>query len=173
MQKLQHQFHILSLIAILGLASLACSIGGLTLGRNSATLDIQLKEDQLNDLFERVASQTLYGGENLLKKLEKVEMHEGFVRIYGSHDLPDGSTVNGSFDVSVGALNNTLQVQVIAVDIPGMDLNNERIQNINQTLTEELTRVVTETNGDVSFQKAEVHEDALYLTVEVKYQVNP
>ncbi len=173
MRNTLSRFQILAVSAIFVIISLACSIGGLTLGRNSATLDVKIKEDQLNQIFERIAGQTFYGGESLLERLDRVEMHEGFVRVYGSHNLPDGSPVNGSFDVSIAAQNNILQVQVTAVDFAGMDLNDERIQNVNQTLSEELTRLVTETSGDVSFQKAEVHEDALYLTVEMKFQTTP
>jgi len=168
MENKNHSKHILLVLAILLTASLACTIGGLSINNNTATLDIKLKEDQIMSLFERIVNQTSYIDSDVLQKLDMVELHEGYVSVSGTHTTAEKNDMSGNFDVSLGAENGVLQAEIIRVEIPGMNITDERIQQANEIIARELTSVVTETNGDVNFQRAEVHEDALYLTVSMK-----
>ena len=160
----------LLVIAALLFASLACSIGGLTIQDNKATLEVKIKDDQIMTLFERVATQSGYDGGEILEYLDHVDLHEGYVSVYGSYPGSDGNAVSGSLDVSLGAQNGVLQAEITSMNIPGTTVDEARIQEINQRIAQEITRFVTESNGDVSFQNVEVHEDALYLTVQVEMQ---
>lgn len=161
---------LLALLSIFVLTSLACSIGGLTFNRNSATVEVALDQDQLDLVFNNVPAFTDVSGDQLLKKIDHIELHDGFIRVFGEGTTPEGDDVSGSVDVSIGAQNDILDVEIIAVDIPGISLNDPRIQEANQVLEKELSEVVTETNGEVLFKEANVTGGKLQLKVQINYQ---
>lgn len=169
MEMKKHTMKIFLALSVLLLASLACSIGGLTIQGDVATLEIKLREDQILSMLESIPSQAGgYVDTDLLQKLDSVDFHEGYVSVYGSITTPEGNTVNGNFDLSLSAQDGILQAEIISINVPGMEISDTRVQQANEVIARELTRIVTESNGDVSFQRAEVHEDALYLTVQVQ-----
>jgi hypothetical protein len=159
----------LALLAALLLPALACSLGGVTIGKDSATVDVTLKQDQVNELLKNEQA-TSSDPDRLLDKITSVEMHDGYMRIFGTGKTPAGDEVEGSFDVSLGAENDVLQVKIIAVDMPGVDMSDPRIEKTNTELEKELTESVTESNGEVQFKEASVTEGALNLKVQVNYQ---
>jgi hypothetical protein len=151
------------------LPSIACSIGGITFGQNGATIEVSLTEDQVNTLFTNVQGVETNGVNRLLDQVTGVEMHDGYIRVLGTTNS-SGQEVSGSFDVSVGAENDVLVVQIIAVNIPGIDMTDPRIIEANEELTEELSQSVTDTNGDVLFKEATVTDDELNLVLQVNIQ---
>jgi hypothetical protein len=158
------------LFSLLLLASLACSLGGISVDKDSATVDITLKENQVNELLKNSNLATDSDPDRLLDKITSVEMHDGYMRIFGTGKTPAGEEVEGSFDVSVGVENDILQVQIIAVDMAGLDMNDPRIEKTNQELVKALTESVTESNGEVQYKEASITEDALNLKVQVNFQ---
>jgi hypothetical protein len=170
MKAKTHKQPILLIIILLGmlvLSSLACSLGGVTLGDNAALIDITLNQDEINKFLNRVEVRQDYSRNRLLDKVSSVEMHDGFVRVYGSDTRPDGSVVNGSFDVSFAAEDDILKVQIVAVNIPGIELNDPRIVKANQELSDELTQSVRDSNGDVQYKEASVQDGVLKMKVQV------
>jgi hypothetical protein len=166
MLKINQSKRIFLISAVVLMVSLACSIGGLTINRDSATLDVTLSEDQLDTLIDRASDVNAGGADEILEHIDDIELHDGYMRLIGS-TMVNGNTANGSVDVSLNANEGALEAEIIAVDIPGVDMNDARIQEANQTIARELTEMVNETNGDVVFQRVEVHEDELVLTVQV------
>ena len=162
-----HSKMLAGVLVILILSSLSCSIGGLTLGKDSATVEVTLTEDRLNQIFSNAKSLNNSNPDNLLDKITSVELHDGYIRAFGEDTLADGSQVNGSFDVSLSAVDGQLQVQLIAVDIPNVDMNDPRIVDVNAELTKDLSTMVTDTNGSVTFKDTKVSEGLLTLTVQV------
>ncbi len=157
-------------LAVLLLTSLACSLGSLTVGQHSATLDVHLNEDQVNQFFENVEVDNRPDRYSLLDKITRVEMHDGFLRVFGTDTRSDGSVVSGYFDASLAAEDDLLKVQIIGVDVPGVELSDPRILEANQRLAEELSRAATAPEGEVQFQEASVSEGALNMKVQVNYQ---
>jgi len=155
------------LLAAMIFATLACSFGGVTMDGNTATIDVTLNEDQVNQLFKSIDFQNDTNEEQWMDKITGVEMHDGVIRVLGSDTMADGTEINGSFDLSVTAENDMLKVQIVDVSIPGVDLNDPRIIEANQKMSEALTRTVTEANGEVKFKEAAAMEDALKLKVQV------
>jgi hypothetical protein len=160
----------IALFSIFIFTSMACSVGGLTLGKNSATVEVTLDQQKIDLIFNNLPDYSSMTDNQFLKKINDVKLHDGFIRIFGEGVTQDGKDVSGSVDVEVDAQNNVLIVEIIAVNIPGIDINDTRIENVNQVLAKELTEVVTETNGDVLFKKAEVAGGQLKMTVQVNYQ---
>ena len=148
-------------------SSLACSIFGLTLGNDSATLEVTFTEDRLNQMFRNIRTLNNANPDNLLDKITSVELHEGYIRAFGEDTLPDGSLVKGSFDVSITAVDGKLKVELIAVDIPNVDMSDPRIVDLNTELAQDLSTMVTDTNGNVTFKDTRVSEELLTLTVQV------
>ena len=103
-----------------------------------------------------------------MEKITSVEIHDGFIRLFGEDLKTDGTSVPGSFDVSVGAADDELKVQIIAVDLPGVTLDDPRIVDANTEMARELSQCVRESNGDVMFKEASVSEAGLKLKMEVK-----
>lgn len=160
----------LIIVIVLSISSLACTIGGITLGQNGATIEISLTEDQVNALFNNVDNTGNSGADRLLDEVTGVEMHDGFIRILGTTTTSAGKDVRGSFDVSVDAENDVLVAQIIGVNIPGIDMTDPRILEANEELARELAQTVIDTNGDVLFKEASVTDEALQLVVQVKIQ---
>lgn len=159
-----------ALLAALLLTSLACSLGTLTVGQRSATLDVHLNQDQVNQFFETVEVDNRPGHYNLLDKITRVEMHDGFIRVFGTETTSDGSVVSGYFDASLAAEDDLLKVQIIGVDIPGVQLSDPRIVEANQTLARELSRAAMAPDGEVQFKEASVSEGSLNMKVQVNYR---
>ncbi|RPI87930.1 MAG: hypothetical protein EHM41_03155 [Chloroflexi bacterium] len=164
-QPKKHLLIICTLLSVMILASLACSIGGISVGKDSATIRINLNENQVNDWLRNTETRNDSPDRQLLDNITAVEMHEGYMRIFGEDD-----GVNGSFDVSIEAENDMLMAQIIDVDMPGVDMDDPRIVEANEELTEELSEMVTESNGEVLFKEAAVEEGELKLQIELVYQ---
>jgi len=157
-------------LVMIGLTSLACAIGGINIGKNSATIDVTLNQDQINQLLSNATVQADTSSDNsLLDKITSVEMHDGFIRTFGTKTQPDGTELSGSYDVSFGVENGALKVKIIAVDLPGVDLNDPRIVRANQEMEKGFTEMVTESNGDVLFKEAIVKDGVLKLTIQVNF----
>jgi hypothetical protein len=158
------------LLAVLVLVSLACTIGGLTLGKNSATIDINLTQDQINTILQKAMAENSGNSDQLLDTITGVELHDGYIRLLGTAKASDGSQVSGSYDTSLTAENDALKAQIIAVSIPGVDLTDPRIVKMNQQMTDALSKSVSESNGEVLFKEANVTEGNLHLKVQINLQ---
>jgi hypothetical protein len=178
MNTQNHQKPILlvaGLLALMALTTLACSFSGAGVSELSPVVDITLTEDMLDWATGMADFQYdgPFGGwyvpyhndgpcEGLLEEVTRIEMHDGYMRFIGRKD---GAA--GSFDLSLGAENGALKAQIVAVDIPGIELGDEVVAEINRELEEELTEVVRDTQGDVQFEKVEVTENGLRMKVKV------
>ena len=101
--------------------------------------------------------------DRLLDKVTAVEIHDGFIRYVGTKTLADGSEAEGSFDLSVGAENDMLKARIVAVDIPGVDLNDARILKANAEMEADLTELLTDSSAQVLFKEVTATEGALRL----------
>jgi hypothetical protein len=156
------------LAVVIIITTMACSLGGININKTKAMIDITVTQDQVNTLLQNANESVTASDKRLMEKVTSVEMHEGFVRIFGEDLKTDGTSVPGSFDVSVGAVNDELTVKIIAVDMPGVTLDDPRIVDTNTEMANELSKSVRETNGDVLFKEASVSESGLKLKMEIK-----
>ncbi len=155
-------------IAVLALTSLACSsnpvrISPIHISPISPTIDITLPQS----LFDRASQKTDFhvGGstfEDLLDRITRVELHDGYIRFIG-----ENNSVEGSFDLSLTAEDGMLKAEVIAVDIPGFELGDEVVTEANQELEEAFTDMLANSNGEVVFQEVSVVEGGLRLKIQV------
>lgn len=159
------------LVGLLVLSTMACSFGGMTIGSNSAVIDVTLNEDEINKMIDHVTVEKNDPDFELLETVTSVEMMDGFIRVHGTTKDANGATVEGSYDAGVSVKDNILVVQIVNVDIPGIDLSDPRVEKVNQNLMEGLTKSVTESNGEVLYKEASVKDGVLRLKVQVNYNI--
>jgi len=178
MNTQNHQKPILlvaGLLALMALTTLACSFSGVGVSKLSPVVDITLTDDMLGwaagvEDFHNVGPS---GGwyipfhndgewEGLLDEVTRIEMHDGYLRFVGRKDREAGS-----FDLSLGAVDGALKAEVVAVDIPGIELSSPVVVEANRELERALTEVVADLQGDVIFKEVEVKEGSWRMKVQV------
>jgi hypothetical protein len=108
---------------------------------------------------------------HLLDKVTKIELHDGFVRFIGTKHLEDGSTADGSLDLHLGAKNDVLQMEIIAVDIPDFDLTAPCITDFNKEAEQEMRQLVSDPEAQVLFKEVNVEEGVLKMKIQVNIDV--
>ena len=158
---------ILLAAVILALVTAACGFQVPRPGRITEVVDLSLNEE----LFSQSAPSFEVHGhdfwDGLLVDVNRMELHDGYLRFLGSRVMPDGSREPASIDASLGAENGGLTARVIAVDIPGIKLTDPAIVAINQDLKVELSPMEFDPFSDLQFEKVQVTEDALLVQVKV------
>lgn len=149
--------------------SAACVVTDLARGK-PVSITVNLSESQLNDLIQR-SSDNLNESENLLKRITSVDMQPGLVRVYGEYDRPDGVTAEGSYDFTMDTRDGQLEVEVVAVNLGGMTLDDPRVTRINETLKADLTQAARESGASLRFEDVKITDDTLSMTVTVKADV--
>jgi hypothetical protein len=106
--------------------------------------------------------------EDLDVDVNRLELHDGYLRFLGTRVMPDGSVADCSIDVSLGAEKGMLTARVIAVDIPGTELSDPRVVELNKELEAHLSLEGYVSNAEVLFKEVEVTEEALRMKIQVK-----
>lgn len=130
-----------------------------------ASITVRLDEARLNELLRNSSASTERDG--LLTEIEHVEFLEGRVRVSGVRVQPDGTRLNGSYDFAVSTNDGRLAVQIVAVDLAGFSMNDDRIARINTELTEALGRAASDA-PNVRFSTVSVTDNALEFTIKVQ-----
>lgn len=162
---------VLAFLAVLTIASLACSLSGTT-----PVVDVTITQEELNSRPERGplnAEFHLNGPcRDLLDEVTKVELHDGFIRFLGTKHLADGSTADGTLDLRLGAADDVLQMEIIAVDIPNFDLTDPCIADFNEEAEQEMKRLVSDPDAQVLFKEVNVEEGVLKMKIQVNIDVD-
>jgi len=154
---------LISLVLASALLLSACSTLGLVFSGNKITVNVNMTESQVNELLANSTSQS---NDKLLDEVTSVDMQDGQIRVFGTENV-NGAQVNGSYDVSMGQTGGDLWVRVVAVDIPGKDMNDPSITSLNNRLARDFTQMAVENQGNLNFQKVTITPDALQMVIEV------
>lgn len=157
-----------ALVVILAFSSLACSISGIPSRSGSATIDIAIEQDEIDMLFSK-GNMNDDTHDRLFKEITGIEIHDGYVRVFGVAETSQGDDVTGSYDASLSAVDNALQAQIIAVDIADVNMDDPRIVETNEELARELAEAVRETNGEVLFKEVTLTEGKLQMNIQVNF----
>jgi hypothetical protein len=155
-----------AMLAILALTSLACSFSGPRMGTVSSLVDITLTQE----MFDQMSPNSEVHLSNHCEPLDevtRVELHDGFIRFLGKNIQADGTSVAGSFDLSLGAEDDMLKARIVAVDIPGLTLKDSCIADANMELAMDLSELAEDPQGEVLFKEVVVEEGALKMKVQV------
>lgn len=166
MKSQAHKNHIISVMALLVMLAItasACSFNHVNVGPITQVVDITINQEQFNEGLPQSTIHMNGPYDRLLDKVTDVEIHDGFIRYVGTKTLADGSEAEGSFDLNIGAGNDMLKVRIVAVNIPGVDLNDPRIVKANDEMEAELTDMLTDSPGEVLFKEVKATEGALRM----------
>ena len=154
-------------LAMLALVASACSFQTPVLGDISQVVDISLGEELFRDSSPSFKIHNHSFWEDLDVEVDRMELHDGYLRFLGTRAMPNGSEADCTIDVSLGAENGMLTDRIIAVDIPGIELTDPKIVKINQELEMQLSLDEFAPNGEVLFKEVEVTEAAMRLKIQV------
>lgn len=159
-------FFVFAALVIFALATTACSFHGPSLGAVSSLIDVTLAQEMF-DQISPDAEIHLGDGCEPLDKIERIELHDGFIRFEGTRTRPFRAAMAGSFDLRLDAKDGMLTAEIISVDIPGMDLDDGCIADANLHMAVDLSRLMTDPQGEVLFKEVKVEEGALRMKVQV------
>jgi hypothetical protein len=156
-------FVVLALLALLALAVSACGIAGISREGSRLTVDVNMSEAQVNSLINlAIRNSGSVTSDFLLDQVTSVDLIEpDTMRVFGS-----AYGVDGSYDMVIGAADGRLRLAVADVAIPGISLDDPRIEEANRELTEAFETSARSQN-DGRFASAGVSGDQLTMTIEV------
>lgn len=158
---------VLAILAIVALSSSACSFSRARGGTISPVVDITITQDEFDQSPPTITIHSNGPYDRLLDRITHVEIHDGFIRYLGTRVQADGFEVDGSFDLSLGAENDMLKARIVAVDIPGIDLDDPCIVEANHEMEDELTRLVADPHSEVLFKEVTAREGELRMKIQV------
>ncbi len=157
------------------ITSLACSFSGIQIKGSTPVVDVTITEEELNKPSEygSVHAEFHLDGtcRHLLDNVTTIELHDGFVRFIGTKHLEDGSLADGTLDLRLGAENDVLQMEIIAVDIPNFDTTAPCIAEFNQEAEQEMRQLISDPEVQVLFKEVKVEEGVLKMKIQVNLDV--
>ncbi|HEX2368140.1 MAG TPA: hypothetical protein VHM94_02785 [Acidimicrobiia bacterium] len=143
----------LAMVLVVALA--ACS--NLSFEDGQATFDVNLDEDAINSVIGTVDERTQAP---LLDDVTSIDFIEpDVVRATGTKDGQPGS-----YDMTFTAADNSIRVEVTAVDIEGMELTSDAVTDLNEELTSSFEESA-DPEGDSGVSEVRVEDDQLVITV--------
>ncbi|HVN52980.1 MAG TPA: LmeA family phospholipid-binding protein [Anaerolineaceae bacterium] len=152
------------------LTSAACGFSGITskIG-NNLDFQVTLTEDQINTMLSNAHDSSVDRDRDLLDKVAKVDLHDGLIRVYGTR-THQGQQVSGSYDVKLAAVDGELKAEIVGVDIPGMSLDDPRVQSTNEEVAKSLRQSAVENRDHVTFDSVKVTNDNVQINLTVKLE---
>lgn len=158
---------ILLALLLLALFTSACGFRAFLPEGLTQAVDIRIPEDMLVDSKPTFQVNGRNFWEPLLDEVSRVELHDGFLRFIGTRAMPDGTIVPGSIDLYLGTSNDRLTARVIALDIPGVTVQDPLVVEINQNMSVEFRGLLHTYGSDVLFKEVQVAEEELHMKVQV------
>jgi hypothetical protein len=127
----------LRLLAPLG----ALLIAVLACGSPTMLTTVNLHPEDLNRLTQGMVVEDPAQG--WLFQVQRVELLDGLLRVYGEYQPQDGEVTEGSLDVTMSVVEDEFRVEVVGVNMTGTALGDDWLNSLN----DELARLITETTG--------------------------
>lgn len=160
------QMLLLSLLCVIGLA--ACRRAEVTdIQRDpggGVDVTAQLSETDINDAIADALAV-----DNPLLRDPNVDLQAGQIVINGTREKADGSgTVSGTMTITLSVENGAILTQVTAINIEGIRPSDERISNINQRISERVTRRADRENRQITVKSVAVSDTAVEVVFNVQ-----
>jgi len=166
---------VIAVLVFVTITSLACSFSGIGISGSTPEVNVIITEEQLNAPSEHGSLHAEFHLDgpcrHLLDNVTSVELHDGFVRFVGTKHLEDGSIADGTLDLRLGAKNDVLEMEIIAVDIPNFDITDACIAEFNEEAVQEMRGLVSDPEAQVLFKEVKVEEDLLRMKIQVNLNI--
>lgn len=150
-----------SLLLVLSLALTACGIMSVSTEDGELTISVNVSETQAN----RIVSNAIGGDKEddfLFDDVTSVDLMEpNVIRIFGT--TADG--VSGSYDMTIGVVDEAIRLEVVAVDVPGITLDDPRVQSANDELAKAFLDSARTDNEAGGVTEVAVVGDELVFTI--------
>ena len=160
--------HIAKLVPFLLIASLATACGtSISVDEDSVEITVPLSESAVNRLLR--LSFVDQDDDRLFDDITSIDMQPGLIRVFGTYEHSDGSTVPGSADLTMSAKDGALAAEITAVDIAGLDIDHPRVAHINDVMADAFAEEASD-NDRAEFVRVEITEDGMEITIRVPRQ---
>lgn len=120
------------MILALAVISAACGVMSVSTEGGELTINVNLNESQANRLIGNVFTSN-EGDDFLFTEIASVDLIEpNIMRVSGS--TADG--VSGTYDLTIDVVDEAVKIEVVAVDVPGVTLDDPRVQAANDELAQ-------------------------------------
>lgn len=120
------------MILALAVISAACGVMSVSTEGGELTINVNLNESQANRLIGNVFTSN-EGDDFLFTEITSVDLIEpNIMRVAGS--TADG--VSGTYDLTIDVVDEAVKIEVVAVDVPGVTLDDPRVQAANDELAQ-------------------------------------
>ncbi len=166
-RKLHLSITLLAALLLSLFASACVDIHGVLPEKLTQVVDISIPEDMLDHSSPTFKVNNRNFWEPLLDHVSRMELHDGYLRFIGTRNLHDGNVVPGSVDLYFGAEGGVLVARIIALDIPGITLDDPRVVEINHEMKVGFRHGSISHDADLLFQDVQVTEEELYIKVQL------
>jgi hypothetical protein len=150
-----------SLMLALALVTSACGITSVSTEGGELTISVNLSEDQVNGIIGNTFRDNT-GDDFLLEDISGVDLIEpNVMRVSGT--TAEGTS--GSYDMTIDAVDETLQLAVVAVDIPGVTMDDPRVQAANDELAQAFLDSARSDGEGGGVAEVAVVDDELIFTI--------
>lgn len=146
---------LLGMISLLAVILSAC-------GTSNRAITINLKEANVNEVIQNAAAV-----QDRPFQVDSVDMQEGFIRVFMSYRKPDGSKLNGTYDIALKADQGQLSADILDVDMQGLELDQPILGQIADLIQRDFINASTNIRGQVDFQSLEIHDDGLQMVLQI------
>lgn len=148
------------LLLVFSLVSTACGITSVSTEGGELTMSVNLSESQTNRLIDTVFTNN-DGDDYLFTEITGVDLVEpNIMRVSGT--TADGAS--GTYDLTIGVVDEAIEIEVVAVDVPGVTMDDPRVQAANDELERAfLQNASSESDGGVT--EIAVVGDELVFTI--------
>lgn len=167
MSTKKQSLFVATILVLLGMITSACTVQTPRVGLNlpSTVFDVNVDMADHSEVHFSVHGQDFWMG--LLDHVERVELHDGFIRYYGFRHVQGGARQYGSIDLRLSSENGTLMAEIIALDIPGFELTDPQVIEINAEMKSELSWLGYGPDVKVFFHNVRVTPQAITMRVQV------
>ena len=140
---------------------LAILVGGCSLISKQTTLT--LEEQQVNDIIKNANASTQTEQPRL--QATGVDMHDGFIHVIVEYLKEDGSKIEGSYNVSLAVLDGIIQAEISSVDLPGLTLSQQEIEQIANKIAIDFAAAPSQLGGRIEVLSIAVTENHIQMVV--------
>jgi len=149
------------MILALALVSTACGVMSVSTEGGELTINVNLSESQANRLIGNVITSN-EGDDFLFTEISSVDLIEpNIMRVSGS--TADGAS--GTYDLTIDVVDEAIKIEVVAVDVPGVTLDDPRVQAANEELAQAFLDSARSDGEDGGVADVAVVADELIFTI--------
>lgn len=149
------------MLLALALVSTACGIASVSTEGGELVIEVNMSEDQVNRLINGSLINN-EGDDFLFTEVSSVDLMEpNIIRVAGSMD--DGTS--GTYDMTIDVVDRAIKIEVVAVDVPGVTMDDPRVQAGNDELAAAFLENVRSDADDSGMSEVAVVDDELVFTI--------